>query len=132
MKKIKELSVIFGIGGIVYSLIEVLFRGFTHWTMTLTGGITFVALYLTNLKMKTKSLFLRCLAGSGIITAIEFVVGCIVNLKFHLNVWDYSDQKCNVLGQICPLFSFLWFLLSGPACLLSFALKNKFKAISKK
>ena len=132
MKNTKELLVIFGIGGILYSFIEVMFRGFTHWTMTLTGGITFVALYLANLKMKTKSLFLRCLAGSAIITAIEFVVGCIVNLEFHMNVWDYSDQKFNVLGQICPLFSFLWFLLSGPACFLSFALKKKFKAIFSK
>ena len=129
MKKFKELPVIFGLGGILYSVIEIMFRGLTHWTMTLTGGITFVLLYITNLKMKTKSMFLRCLTGSGIITSIEFIVGCIVNLGFHLGVWDYSDRKFNILGQICPLFSFFWFLLSGPACYLSFALRKKFKSI---
>ena len=37
MDKIKEYFVVFASGGIIYSLIEVVFRGFTHWTMTLTG-----------------------------------------------------------------------------------------------
>lgn len=127
MKKTKELLVIFGYGAIIYSLIEVLFRGFTHWTMTITGGFTFIALYFMNIKMKTKNLFIRCAIGSLIITVIEFTVGCIVNRGFHLHVWDYSDEKFNILGQICPLFSCIWFLLCIPVTFLSFLLRKKLK-----
>jgi uncharacterized membrane protein len=50
---------------------------------------------------------LRCLVGCGIITSPEFIVGCIVNRGLHMNVWDYSAQKFNLLGQICPLFSII-------------------------
>ena len=60
--------------------------------------------------------FLRCLCGCGIITALEFFVGLLVNKIFRLHVWDYSHLPFNIFGQICPLFSFAWFLLSFPAC----------------
>jgi len=33
-------------------------------------------------------------------------------------VWDYSDRRWNVYGQICPLYSLLWFVLSAFALLL--------------
>ena len=39
MDKFKEYLIVFSSGGIIYSLIEVIFRGFTHWTMTITGGV---------------------------------------------------------------------------------------------
>ena len=63
MDKIKEYFVVFASGGIIYSLIEVVFRGFTHWTMTLTGGAALLIIYITNIKIKTNGLIVRCLAG---------------------------------------------------------------------
>ncbi len=63
-------------------------------------------------------LIFKCLLGAGIITGVEFAFGCTVNLKFGMNVWDYSHVKGNVLGQICPFFSALWCVLSLPALLL--------------
>ncbi len=105
-------------------MIEILFRGFTHWTMTITGGAAFLMIHISNFKMKTKSIFLKCLTGCAIITAIEFFVGCIVNRKLHLNVWDYSEQKFNILGQICPIFSAAWFVLTLPALYLSKFIKK--------
>lgn len=126
MNKIKEYFVVFASGGIIYSLIEVVFRGFTHWTMTLTGGAALLIIYITNIKIKTKGLIVRCLAGCAIITSLEFIVGCIVNRGLHMKVWDYSGEKYNVLGQICPLFSVLWFLLCIPATLLSFFFRRHF------
>lgn len=125
MKKLKEYTFIYSFGAVLYSAIEIMFRGFTHWTMALTGGLAYLLIYVTNLKMKTKSMMLRCLSGCGIITVLEFIVGCIVNRRFHLSVWDYSDRPGHLLGQICPLFSFLWFLLSFPAVLLAFFMKKK-------
>ncbi len=95
--------------------------------MTITGGVALLIIYITNINIKTRSLIVRCLAGSAIITALEFIVGCIVNRGFHMQVWDYSEEKYNVLGQICPLFSVLWFLLCIPATLLSFFLRCKIR-----
>lgn len=111
-KRIIELTIVFCVGSVMYCLIEILFRQYTHWTMFLTGGAIFTALYFINLGMKTRSLVLRGLIGAVVITAVEFLVGVVVNLIFQLNVWNYSSIPGNILGQICPRFSFCWFLLS--------------------
>ncbi len=125
--KAREYFTVFGIGGIVYGLVEVLFRGYTHWTMAITGGVAFLLIYIINMKMKSMSLLLRCLAGAAIITALEFAVGCVVNRALHLNVWDYSDEQFNILGQICPLFSLAWFLICIPATMLAFILRRQLR-----
>ena len=125
LKKIKEYSFIYCLGAVLYSGIEIAFRGFTHWTMALTGGLAYLLIYITSFRIKAKGIFVRCLSGCGIITALEFIVGCIVNRKLHMNVWDYSQRPGHILGQICPLFSLIWFLLSIPAVLLSFFIKSK-------
>ncbi|WP_246019696.1 putative ABC transporter permease [Bacilliculturomica massiliensis] len=106
--------ILFFIGAVGYSVIEVSFRGYTHWTMALTGGFVFLLLYGIQTRMGDRPLWLRCLAGAGIITGVEFIVGCVVNLWLGWNVWDYSMFRFQVLGQVCLLFSFLWFLLCGP------------------
>ncbi|MCM1363992.1 MAG: putative ABC transporter permease [Faecalibacterium sp.] len=113
-RRIIEYVIIFCIGSFMYSLIEVLYRGYTHWTMTLTGGVVFVLLYFMNLAVKTRSFVLRGIIGALIITFTEFLVGVTVNLIFKMNVWDYSSLPGNILGQICPQFSLWWFLLSIP------------------
>lgn len=114
-KRIIEYVIIFCVGSLMYSLIEVLYRGYTHWTMALTGGVVFALLYFVNLSIKTRSFILRGLIGCLIITLTEFLVGVTVNLIFKMNVWDYSAIPGNILGQICPLFSLWWFLLSIPS-----------------
>ena len=124
LKKYKEFLIVFSVGAIIYSLIEIIFRGFTHWTMSITGGVAFLLIHISNFRLKTKNLFLKCFVGCVIITALEFVVGCIVNRKLNLNVWDYSQQKFNLLGQICPLFSAAWFVLTLPALYLSKFIKS--------
>ncbi|NMP37140.1 MAG: hypothetical protein GX051_03300 [Clostridiales bacterium] len=127
MKKICEYGLVFGIGAALYSLIEVAFRGFTHWTMSITGGAALVCIHFTNLKMKARGMFGRCLACCGIITALEFIVGCVVNIKLGMNVWSYAERKFNVLGQICPLFSFFWLLLSVPALMICTFIRKRMK-----
>lgn len=125
--KFREYFTVFGFGAVIYSLVEVVTRGYTHWTMTITGGVAFLLIYLINVNMKTNSLILRCLVGCVVITAIEFTVGMIVNRGLHMNVWDYSDEKFNLFGQICPLFSFMWFLICIPGTALSFMLKRQLR-----
>lgn len=105
---------IFCIGAFGYTALEILWRGYSHWTMALTGGFCFVMIYFINTRLPASPLLLRALLCALSITAVEFFVGCIVNRALGWNVWDYSAQPYNLLGQICPLYSLLWFLLSIP------------------
>ena len=109
-------SLVFIIGSCLYPLIEILWRGHTHSSMALAGGLS---LMLINIiccgKMQKKSLAAKCAAGSFIITCVEFSVGVWVNLCLHLNVWDYSALPMNLLGQVCLPFSLVWCVLTLPA-----------------
>lgn len=103
----------FAVGGFAYGLIEVVFRGYTHWTMVLLGGLVLVLLNLIN--QSKISLWTRCLLGAAVITSLEYSVGMIVNVALGWNVWDYSDKPLNVMGQICPQFTAVWFFICIPA-----------------
>ena len=50
--------------------------------------------------------------GSIIITILEFITGCIVNLWLGWNIWDYSNLPYNLLGQISLFSSIGWIGLS--------------------
>lgn len=103
-------------GGAAYYSLEILWRGYSHWSMALCGGICLCGIFHLNRAMKSKPILLRAtLCGAGI-TAVELVCGCLVNLVFHLRVWDYSRMPLNLLGQICLPFSLLWIALSLPLC----------------
>lgn len=110
---LREYATVFGVGSIGYSAIEILWRGRTHWTMALTGGVCMSGLYALS-KKKQHADWKFCLEGAGMITAAEFLVGLIVNKKLKWGVWDYSKLPLNLMGQICPLYSFFWFLLCRP------------------
>ena len=125
MKQIKNNSKLFLLGSAGYGTIEVLWRGYTHWTMLVTGGLCFLTIYHFNIRNEKLALWKKCLFGSAAITSYEFVVGCIVNLWLKWDVWDYSSMLYNVKGQICPLYSALWFLLSAPLCGLTTAIRHK-------
>ena len=102
------------IGSIVYMSLEILWRGYTHWTMGMLGGICFICLGLINELLSWETpLVLQMLIGSTIITILEFITGCIVNIWLGWNVWDYSNLPLNLLGQICLPFSILWYFISA-------------------
>ena len=104
-----------GAGG--YAMVEVLWRGYTHWTMALTGGAVLVGLHRLRGHVRDEKPLARCLCGAACITAAEYVVGCTVNRTYHMDVWDYSNEKGNVHGQICPKYAALWTLLAAPIML---------------
>ena len=114
MEKLREYAAVCTIGSVGYSAIEVLWRGFTHWTMALAGGVGFLLLYLADLRMAGRSLVEKCAAGCALLTSVEFVFGVVVNKLCGLRVWDYSRRKGSLLGQICPFYCLLWFLLCIP------------------
>lgn len=115
---LKELFLFF-VGGIVYMIVELLWRQHTHWTMGIVGGICFMLIGLINEVFTYKmSLELQAIISSIVITVVEFVSGCIINLHFGLAVWDYSNLPFNILGQVCLLFTILWVFLSVAAIVL--------------
>ncbi len=113
ISKKKEVALVLSTGSLGYGLLEILWRKHTHWSMLITGGVCFYSIYQINKKIKT-GLMRRCLVFSAVITGWELVAGCLFNKLMHLSVWDYKAHRGNILGQICPLYSFLWFLLSFP------------------
>lgn len=46
------------------------------------------------------------------VIATEFVAGLILNVALGLGIWDYSNMPGNIMGQICPQFALLWFVVS--------------------
>lgn len=119
MRKGRTTICIFLYGGSIYTLLEILWRGRSHWTMTLTGGLCLLLLHEMDRRLGKMPFLLRCFTGAMGITGIEFLVGVVVNLVLDMNVWDYSGRWGNILGQICPLFTVLWFCLCIPAFLLA-------------
>lgn len=110
---LSKYLVLFGTGGLLYILIELLWRGRSHWTMFLLGGFCFVCLGLINeVILWEMPLWQQALIGAGIITVLEFCTGCIVNLWLGWEIWDYSNLPGNILGQICPQYFLLWLLVS--------------------
>ena len=113
MKQILKQIFLYIIGGLIYLLIEILFRGHTHWTMFIIGGLCFTLIGLLNECPNLRlSLISQGVLGSIIITTIEFISGIIINIILKWNVWDYSNQPLNFMGQICPQFCIIWCILS--------------------
>ena len=107
-----KLLALFVSGGLIYILIEMLWRGYTHWTMFLVGGICFVLVGLINegFTFEMPLMF--------VITAVEFIAGYIINIRLGWDVWDYLELPFNLMGQICLPYMGLWFLLSALAIVL--------------
>lgn len=102
-----------------YPLLEILFRGWSHWSMALAGGICFSLIGLISDSLRGCPLPVRCAACALAVTLVEFSFGCVCNLGLHLAIWDYSAEPGNLAGQICPRFSLVWMALSAPLILLA-------------
>ncbi len=126
--KIQDDMIVFGTGALGYGLIEVLWRGSTHPTMLLAGGVCLLSLGEVNRRMAGQPLLYRCVAGGSLITGVELAIGAVCNLGLGMNIWDYSGIPLNFRGQICLLFSVAWALLSIAAMLLEGAMRRALAA----
>lgn len=118
MRTFYKYSVVYFIGGFGYGVLEILFRGYTHWTMLIAGGICFSLIYIIAVKSNEPA-WKKWIMCGAVITTVEFVTGGIVNIILGWHVWSYDHQKANLMGQICLLFSSVWVILSIPAVWLS-------------
>lgn len=113
MRRIAKPLILIAIGGFLYTGIEILYRGYTHWTMFIIGGLAFWLIGCINEYIEWDVIVWKQMAiGMAIITSLEFITGFIVNIIFGWNVWDYSNVPFNVLGQICLPFCVIWYFLS--------------------
>lgn len=114
MKSIFKYLFLFFFGGGLYCLVEMLFRGYTHPTMIIVGGVCFLVCGMLNevipWEMPLSKQMLIC---AILITIIEFASGIVLNIYLQLNIWDYSNMPFNVKGQICLLFTVIWYFLSA-------------------
>jgi hypothetical protein len=127
LPKVIKYTILFLIGGIGYGGLEMAYRKRTHWSMLLAGGMSFCAINRIS-ELPNRKSWNKWFLGSAAITGIEFVSGLIVNVWLRLNVWDYSGRVFNLKGQVCPLFSCIWFLI----CIPAMAFCDTMKKIKKK
>lgn len=113
MKSVFKWVFLFCTGGVLYWCMEMMARGRSHWTMVIVGGICFFLCGVLNeIFTFSMPLLLQGVLGAVLITVVEFISGCIINLCYCMEVWDYSNFPLNVLGQICLPFSILWIFVA--------------------
>lgn len=104
--------IIFIVFGFSYYLLEILWRGYSHWTMIIVGGLCGLLIGLINEITPKMNVVLQMLLGSIIVTIIEYITGWFLNIYLELGIWSYANLPFNIHGQVCLLFSILWFFLS--------------------
>lgn len=107
-----KYSILFSYGGMAYMILELLFRGKTHYLMSFCGGLCFVLIGIINefIPWKTPLWLQSIIGGLLIVTPIELVFGILFNSDY--SIWDYRNLKYNFLGQISLSYSVLWCFVS--------------------
>ena len=125
MLKYIRCFLLFLAGGLGYLGLELIWRGWTHYSMFFAGGVCFLLLGALN---RTRlPLPVRMLMGAGVITCVELLAGLLVNRDYA--VWDYRDAPLNFRGQICLPFTLLWVPVSLGAMGLYAFLNRKLCAL---
>lgn len=129
MPKLKfggKVLLLFLLGGAAYYGVETLWRGFSHPSMFVLGGVCFVLVgFINEFLPWYMDLGLQSLLGAAIITAAEFITGLVVNVWLGLDVWDYSALPFNCMGQISLQYFLLWIPLSALAIMLDDHIRHK-------
>ena len=109
----RKYFTLFLIGGITYYFIEIAYRGYSHVSMVIVGGLCFILIGSINeFSNKDIPLLLQMLISVLLVDIVELISGIIINRILLLNVWDYSGLRFNFLGQISLNSSIAWFFLS--------------------
>ena len=110
--KLWKNAVLFYIGGMVYVLLELLWRRWSHGSMFLVGGCCFLLIGMLSQMQPEMPGAMQAVLGACMVTAVELVSGLIINRVLDLGVWDYSGLPYNLWGQVCMSYFFLWILVS--------------------
>ena len=94
--------------------VNTLYTSASLW-MSVVGGLTGLGLFgIFNIPIfqSWNFILLYCFICGFLITATELGSGFIFNIKFKLDLWDYSKEPLNYRGQISIFRSSCW-VLSG-------------------
>ena len=116
-------AVLFYLGGEAYMTLEFLWRGRSHGSMFLLGGLCFSLLGWLRRRTEQFSIVFRMLTGAGVITVLELLTGLLVNRDYR--IWDYRRLPFNFRGQICLLYFLLWLPVSLMGMLLHSAASKR-------
>lgn len=117
--------VLFIIGALGYMGIELLWRGYSHWSMGIAGGLCFFIFGILWSKVSLLPKIYFPIIGALIITLIELIFGIFFNIILKKNIWDYSNLPFNFLGQISLSYTTAWGFLS----IIFFPLAGKLKIL---
>lgn len=109
----RERAITFCTGALGYGAVELAWRGSTHWTMLLAGGLALLLIEGISDGLRLP-LALQAATAAAAITLLELAAGLVCNRLLGWQVWDYSRQWGNLWGQVCPLYSLFWFALCLP------------------
>ncbi|MBQ8803558.1 MAG: hypothetical protein IJZ53_08000 [Tyzzerella sp.] len=120
LKKLKEYFFLWVLGGSLYYSFEMIFRGFSHSSMFVLGGICMDFFAVQGRASKWREpMWIQVIRCTTFVVACEFITGIIVNKWLKLKVWDYSDQPFHLFGQICLPFAVIFSALCAAGILLS-------------
>lgn len=105
-------------GGAVYFLLEVVYKTVTNhperisWTMLVLAIILCIPVERAGYQLPWECpLWVQALICTTLVTIVEFLAGCVLNLWLGMDIWNYSELPLNLLGQICLPFFIVWWIL---------------------
>ncbi len=75
--------------------------------------VMFVITYLVTTYIENPPVVVVIIGITISMTLIEFIGGVFLLKVMNMRLWDYRDRWGNVMGVICPLFSFFWGLIGA-------------------
>ena len=124
MKQLIKYFTLFIIGGLLYILIEIIYRGHSHPLMFALGGLSLILVGLLD-ERKNSPIIVQMVMGGIIITVLELITGLLFNRQYQ--IWDYRNIPLNFKGQICLPFSLMWCVLSFIAIKLDNKIRGDLK-----
>lgn len=132
MEMFITIMTLFVLGSLAGWIIEVFFRRFFSAHKWINPGFMvgpYIPLYgfgvvilylLSNIDLSVIGLnesspwtiILKIIFIAFCLVLIEFIAGLIFIKGLKIKLWDYSNQKFNIMGIICPLFSFFWLVIA--------------------
>ena len=119
---IPQIIVLLAVYSFLGWIIEVVYRSFTQRQLINAGFLYgpfipiygFGALFIIFLDYIIRELPLpvKLFAYGIILTVIEYLTGLLFEKIFQLKLWDYSNNKINLHGRVCLLFSTFWAVMA--------------------
>ena len=107
----------------VFKTGRVVNRGLAKGPICPIYGVGICLSYL--LLRSVESFILLALLSMAVATIVEFSVGWLLERTLGQRLWDYSAERGNILGYVCPRFSLIW----GVVCAFAVRLMTRLEPL---